>query len=50
MQITVEELVSLPPKIRDVLNVGIWINREDVCIGCHNEDCGGCEYVKNFKD
>jgi hypothetical protein len=32
------------------LNIDIWINREDVCIGCHNEDCGGCGYVKYFKE
>lgn len=32
------------------LNVDIWIDREDVCIGCHNGNCEGCEYVKYFKD
>ena len=21
------------------LNVDIWIDREDVCIGCHNDNC-----------
>ena len=50
MQIRLEELVSLPPKIRDVLSVDIWIDREDVCIGCHNDNCEGCEYVKYFKE
>ena len=32
------------------LNVDIWIDREDVCIGCHNDNCEGCEYVKYFKE
>lgn len=32
------------------LKVDIWINREDVCVGCHNDNCEGCEYVKYFKD
>jgi hypothetical protein len=32
------------------LNMDIWINREDVCIGCHNDNCEGCEYVKYFKE
>jgi hypothetical protein len=39
-----------PSQFKNILNVDIWINREDVCVGCHNDNCEGCEYVKYFKE
>jgi hypothetical protein len=41
---------DIPSNVMRNLKVDVWIDREDVCIGCHNDNCEGCEYVKYFKE
>lgn len=40
---------DIPLQVLDKLNIDVWVKREDVCIGCHSNNCDNCIYNDFFK-
>ena len=42
---------DIPLQVLDKLkiNIDVWVKREDVCIGCHSNNCDKCIYKDFFK-